>query len=326
MPRHLFPKPMIPDDEELSSEEVQTIQEKVMKSVAPGTLTLYEKHWDYFVQWASENDHQPLPATSGVVASYLSSQEDKSASTLSVATAAIRKAHINAGHPSPTMHPIVRAALNASLKTDVRTPQQATGLTLDLFLAIKRRAHTPKPGETRHQTKRRAATDIALIAFMRDTLSRRSETAVARWQDIEESPDGTVSLRISRSKTDQTGKGHYAHISPETQELLIDMTNSRDRRPKQTEKVFRMGERQISNRIKAAAEHAGLEGNFSGHSPRVGMAQDLSENDIESLSIAQSGRWRSVDTVVKYTKQTAAGKNAVARFYDIIRQGRSDVP
>ena len=320
MPRHPFPKPIIPDADLLSPEEVQTIQQILLKSVAPGTLTLYEKHWDYFVQWAYDNHHEPLPASPGVVGSYLSSREGKSPSTLRTAAAAIGKAHMNAGHPSPTMDPLVRGTLSSIDKTNVRPPQQATGLTHERFLTVKERAYTPKPDETPHQTNRRAATDIALIAFMRDTLCRRSETAAARWQDIEEGADGSVSLRIPRSKSDQTGKGQYAHLSPETQELLINMMESRDRRPKGTDKIFRIGERQIANRIKAAAEHAGLEGDFSGHSPRVGMAQDLAEEDFEMLSVAQSGRWKSADTVVKYTKQTAAGKNAVARWYEIIRE------
>ena len=322
MLRHPFPKPIVPDDEQLSPEEVRTVQQTLLSLVAPGTLTLYRKHWSYFVQWACDNGHETLPASAGVVASYLSSQEDKSPYTLTVAAAAIGRAHVNAGHPSPMMHPLVRGTLTSIKKKNVRTQRQATGLTHKHFLAIKERSSTPKLGETPHQTKRRAATDIALIAVMRDTLCRRSETAIALWHDIEESPDGTVSLHIPRSKTDQTGKGQNAHLSPETQELLIDMVQSRGRSPKQTDKIFRMGERQISNRIKAAAEHVGLEGQFSGHSPRVGMAQDLAEYGFETVSIAQSGRWRSADSVVKYTKRTAAGKGAVAGWHEIIRQGQ----
>ena len=319
MPRHPFPNPIVPDDEQLSPEEVRTVQQTLLSSLAPGTLTLYSKHWSYFVQWAYDNGHETLPASAGVVACYLSSQEDKSPYTLTVAAAAIGRAHVNAGHPSPTMHPLVRGTLTSKKKTNVRTQRQATGLTHERFLAIKERASTPKLGETPHQTKRRAATDIALIAFMRDTLCRRSETAIARWHDIEEGADGTASLHIPRSKTDQTGKGQNAYLSPETQELLIEMVQYRDRRPKPTDKIFRMGERQISNRIKAAAEHAGLQGYFSGHSPRIGMAQDLAESDFEMVSIAQSGRWQSADTVVKYTKQTVASKGAVAAYYEIIR-------
>ena len=309
MPRHPFPKPTIPDADLLSPEEVQTIQQMLLKSVAPGTLTLYEKHWDYFVQWAYDNHYEPLPASPGVVGSYLSSREGKSPSTLKTAAAAIGKAHMNAGHPSPTMDPLVRGTLSSIKRTNnVRPPQQATGLTHERFLTVKERAYTPKQDETPHQTNRRAATDIALIAFMRDTLCRRSETAAARWQDMKEGADGSISLYIPISKIDQTGKGNYAHLSPETQELLINMVESRARHPKETDQIFRIGERQISNRIKAAAEHAGLEGDFSGHSPRVGMAQDLAEGDFELLSVAQSGRWKSADSVVKYTKQTAAGK------------------
>ena len=320
MSRYPFPLPSIQDADLLSPDEVQTIQQVLTKSVAPGTLILYEKHWDYFSRWAYNNQHAPLPASPGVVASYLTSQQDKSASTLKCAVAAIGKAHTNASHPSPVMHPLVRGTLDAICKTDVKAQQQATGLTYELFLTIQERAYTPKPGETLHQTNRRAATDIALISFMRDTLCRRSETAATRWQDIEEGPDGTTTLNISRSKTDQTGKGRDVYLSPETQELLIKMVQSRGRQPKQTDKIFRMGERQISNRIKAAAEHAGLEDNFTGHSPRVGMAQDLVQEDFETVSIAQSGRWQSADTVVKYTKRIAATKGAVPRWYEIIRQ------
>ena len=318
--RHPFPKPIIPDDEDLSPEEVQIIQQKLMKSIADGTLTLYEKHWDYFVQWARDNNHTALPASPGVVASYLSSQDHMAPSTLKTAAAAIRKAHLNAGHPLPTMHPLVSGTLSSIEKNPARAPQQATGLTHDLFLTIKKKAYKPKDGETPFQTNRRAATDIGLIAFMRDTLCRRSETAAVRWQDIHEEPDGTATLHIPFSKTDQTGKGADAYLSTETQVLLIEMVESRGRRPKPTDKIFRIGERQISNRIKAAAEHAGLTGNFSGHSPRVGMAQDLAQADFETVSIAQSGRWQSADTVVKYTKRTAAGKNAVARWYEMVRE------
>lgn len=318
--RHPFPTPVIPDDEDLSPEEIQIIQQKLMKSVSAGTLTLYEKHWHYFVQWALENHHKSLPASPGVVASYLSSRDRSSPSSLKIAVAAIRKAHLNAGHPLPTMHPLVSGTLSSIEKNPERAPQQATGLTHDLFLTIKERAYKPKDGETSFQTNRRAATDIALIAFMRDTLCRRSETAAARWRDIHEEPDGTTTLHIPFSKTDQTGKGADAYLSPETQVLLIEMVESKGRRPKPTDKIFRMGERQIANRIKAATEHAGLTGNFSGHSPRVGMAQDLAQADYETVSIAQSGRWQSADTVVKYTKRIAAGKNAVARWHEMIRE------
>ena len=135
--RHPFPTPIISDDEDLSPEEVQIIQQKLMKSVAAGTLTLYEKHWNYFIKWAHENHHKPLPASPGIVASYLSSRDHISPSTLKTAAAAIRKAHLNAGHPSPTMHPLVSGTLSSIEKNPARAPQQATGLTHELFLTIK---------------------------------------------------------------------------------------------------------------------------------------------------------------------------------------------
>ena len=275
MPSHTFPMPIIPGADLMSPKELAAAREVLFKPMSPGTMAVYQKHWGYFVQWAYENGHEPLPASPDVINSYISSLNNKAPSTTRNAAAAIRKAHTNAGHQSPTMDPSVRVTLALNDKANARPLRQSTPLTQKHFLAIKEQAYIPKPSETPHHANRRAATDIALIAFMRDTLCRRSEAAAARWQDIEENPDGTIQLRMAQPETDLPEEDTPAYISQETQALLAEMVESRGQQPKPSDRIFRIAEKQVSNRIQAAAEHANLEGNFSGESPRAGMAKDL---------------------------------------------------
>ena len=79
--------------------------------------------------------------------------------------------------------------------------------------------------------------------------------------------------------------------------------------------VFGIGGAQICRRIAAAAKAAGLEGRFSGHSPRVGMAQDLAASGTALPALMQAGRWTSSSMPALYTRSQAAGRGAVARYY-----------
>ena len=88
------------------------------------------------------------------------------------------------------------------------------------------------------------------------------------WADLEERDYGTGLLCINRSKTDQEGQRFYAFVSPRTMTLLSAIRG--DAQP--TDSIFNLHRNQISNRIKKAAQIAGLGDGFSGHSPRIGMA------------------------------------------------------
>ncbi|MBF0421168.1 MAG: tyrosine-type recombinase/integrase [Magnetococcales bacterium] len=53
----------------------------------------------------------------------------------------------------------------------------------------------------------------------------------------------------------------------------------------------------------------------SGHSCRVGMAQDLTANGAELVAIMQAGRWKSPTMPARYSERLAAGRGAVADLY-----------
>ena len=77
-------------------------------------------------------------------------------------------------------------------------------------------------------------------------------------------------------------------------------------------RVFGLSVTQIGRRIKAATKVAGLGEGFTGHSPRVGMSQDLSAAGAERMT---AGRWDSATMPARYTEAQAAGRGAVARYY-----------
>ena len=162
--------------------------------------------------------------------------------------------------------------------------------------------------ESREVSHARGALDVALVSVMRDAMLRRSEAAAIRWSSIEIQLDCSGRLTIERSKTDQSGEGSVAYLSPTTMEALA-------RIPIKGESVFGLSASQICRRIQAAAKAAGLGEGFSGHSCRVGMAIDLTRAGTDMTSLMVAGRWQSPRMPARYTRNEVAGRNAVARLY-----------
>ena len=79
--------------------------------------------------------------------------------------------------------------------------------------------------------------------------------------------------------------------------------------------VFGLSAKQIGRRVQAAAKAAGLGEGFTGHSGRVGMAQDLVKSGTELPALMTAGRWKSSRMPARYTERQAAGRGAVARYY-----------
>ena len=65
----------------------------------------------------------------------------------------------------------------------------------------------------------------------------------------------------------------------------------------------------------AASAAAGLEGTFSGHSQRVGMARDLVASGASVAAVQVAGRWASAAMPAHYARGELAARGAVARFH-----------
>jgi len=120
--------------------------------------------------------------------------------------------------------------------------------------------------ESAERASWRGRVDVALLSVLRDGLLRRSEVAALTWGDVELRDNGIGLLQLHRSKTDQEGEGVVLYIGREAALRAI--------RPAE-QLVFGLSARQIGRRVQAAARAAGLGEGYTGHSGRVGMAQDL---------------------------------------------------
>ena len=78
--------------------------------------------------------------------------------------------------------------------------------------------------------------------------------------------------------------------------------------------ILPIGERQIANRIKAAAKRADLSGRYSGHSPRIGAIQDLVASGVEKASLMKEARWSSETMLSVYTRNMEVRKGAMAKY------------
>ena len=73
-------------------------------------------------------------------------------------------------------------------------------------------------------------------------------------------------------------------------------------------RVFGLSSSQVGRRVTAAARAAGLGDGFTGHSGRVGMAQDLAATGVDLPALMTAGRWKSSRMPAKYTERQAAGR------------------
>ena len=76
-----------------------------------------------------------------------------------------------------------------------------------------------------------------------------------------------------------------------------------------------LSDRDIARIFKQRALQAGLAAELiSGHSTRVGAAQDLMAANFSGAEIMRQGRWKTERMVVRYSESLSAGRSAMARL------------
>ena len=158
-------------------------------------------------------------------------------------------------------------------------------------------AETPRIGrggrlETTRQAQLRGRVDVALLLVMRDGLLHRSEAAALTWDCI--LPDGHGGGRV----VVQGARG-----TAELELGLSAMRALRAIRPgrcRPDDLVFQLSESQICNRVRQAAQAAGLEGRFSGESPRRGKLRDLLDAGAGLTHLLQAARLTSIGSLARH--------------------------
>jgi len=270
---------------------------------APATLRAYATDVRLFVEWCAARDTAALPADVATVCAFL---EDEAGALCPASVRrrlyAIRKAHRLLDLPDPTWDEDVNITLRRVRRAKLNRPKQAKGMTreyLDRCLA----AQPANPWGLRNR---------AMIALGYDLLTRRSELVALRSNDLEPRADGTLRVSIRRSKTDPYGMGRIAFSSKLTATLVEEWLAWRG--PDNDPLFCRIYHAKPINRplgtstvkliIKGAAAAAGVPPEdvaaFSGHSLRVGAAQDLLCAGFDTAAIMRAGGWKSINVLGRY--------------------------
>ena len=284
---------------------------------------MYAAAWRSFESWTQGRGNLSLPASPQIVAAYLAHlAEERGLSVAPIrlhkaALAAVNKAH---GHDDPTEHEGVRRIMKGIARSHGRAQKQAKPLTAEALAAVRATANARRPlGDGRKQESAQRASwrgrvDLALLSVLRDGLLRRSEAHSLTWADVDFRNNGTALLQLRRSKTDQEGEGVALYIGKQAADALKAIRPAEEQLDLQAP-VFGLSPQQIGRRVTAAAKAAGLGEGFTGHSGRVGMAQDLAATGTELPALMTAGRWKNSKMPARYTERQAAGRGAVAKYY-----------
>ena len=319
----------------LTLQDQRRIQAALDGSTSANTRRAYAQAWRRFEVWIKQRGPgHPLPATPELVAAFLAELAEeataltprgKAVATLRLTKSALAAVHRSTGHQDPTDNEGVRKVMAGIARANGRPQRQAKPLTETALAAVKATAKLPRKhqgrarrGESARDAERRGRVDVALLSVLRDGLLRRSEAAELRWGDLELQEDGSARLHVRRSKTDPEAEGVVLYIGQAATQALQAIMPEDTAVVDPAAPVFGLSASQIGRRIDAAAKAAGLGEGFTGHSGRVGMAQDLAASGVELPELMTAGRWKSSRMPARYTERQAAGRGAVARYY----QGR----
>lgn len=270
------------------------------------TLKGYHADLTIFETWCLANDCEVVPATPEQVAAFLAwNAPQASVSTLKRRLAAIRKIHRLVRAPCPVDDEEVAIALRRATRGKVRRPKQARGLTAALRDQLLAACPDTLIG----------LRDRAMIAVGYDTLCRRSELVNIAVEDLVRLPNGGGKILVRRAKNDPFGDGRWAFLSAKAVAHLdrwLEASGVEEgyvfrRLINATVHRISIDSLTVNRRIKAAAERAGLDEavwrTLTGHSMRVGAAQDLMCAGRDILVIMTAGGWTSMNVVGRYVRE-----------------------
>jgi site-specific recombinase XerD len=285
------------------------------EALARNTQRAYAADSKAFADWCQAQGRSTLPAEPETVAQFLRTQADagKAVATVRRRAATISRMHHAAGLSNPCTHELVRLALKGIARAKGTDQRQAAGLTERDSLTI-----IDRTGNSVSNMR-----DIALMLVGRDLLARSSELVALTVADLEDTEGGMlVSVRRQKTSTEShacfIGETAAAALRAWIERAGIangPVFQSLTKDGKATGRS--LDTRDVRRILKglAVAARLGHGKAVSGHSLRVGMAQDLVAANMDLASIMQAGGWATPLMVSRYTEKLTARRGAVARYY-----------
>lgn len=305
---------------EAAVDRLKTLAEDLKIAYAPNTLRSWRADWRVWTKFCAASGYPSLPATLPVLREFLMEriQAGRKRATIEHYLATLSVVHRLALLTSP-MDSMEARLMWRGLRREHLTARQrqAKGLTMDNIEAIISTLNCSIPRDAR---------DAALISVAFETMFRRSELVVLLIEDLSDEADGSGRIFLANSKTDQESAGFLQYLSPQTMSLLKEwlkianltkgpIFRSTPRSNKADKYQAALSDRDVARIFKQRALQAGLAAELiSGHSTRVGAAQDLMAANFSGAEIMRQGRWKTERMVVRYSESLNAGRGAMARF------------
>lgn len=307
-------------------------QADFVRGQSAATVRAVRADWSQYIAWCEGTGHAPLPASIEQLEAFLRNAitRGRKRSTLNRYLYTVGLVHDAAGLSNPAKDPLWKMkwkVLIRELGPDGHACKQAGPLvSADIVRILATLGDSPR------DLRDAAMLQLASVALLRESELVRVEVkhlaynpgngawtlwvpfsktnpvgairddravdpdtreAIQRWQNIAGITSGVLFRRIS-------GRPPVAVVKARAQGLPDPVLPLR---PQEVARIFRR------RAIAAGLPHARM---ISGHSARVGSANDLINNGYTTAQIQDAGKWKSSEMVQRYTRQSRAGANAMA--------------
>jgi len=306
-------------------------QRDFARGQSASTVRAVRGDWSQYIAWCEGTGSSPLPATVEQLEAFLENAiiRGRKRATINRYLYTVGLVHDAAGLPNPVKDTrwgnkwkaLVRE-LGERCANDSRQAGELVGRDIQRILLTL--------GNSARDLR-----DAAMLSLASDTLLRESELVAVRIEHFAPvGQDGAYSLRVPFSKANQEGKdGDYRYVDATTMsrirawQSVAGITRGFLFRPiggrPKTAPVgalvgaydgLPLGRQEVARIFRRRALAAGLDhaGTISGHSMRIGTANDLINAGYTTAQIQHAGGWNSPVMVHRYTRRSMAGQNAVA--------------
>jgi site-specific recombinase XerD len=292
-------------------EELTKLLAHIEGAYAPNTIRAFKADFEEFMAFCEANFESALPSNPQTVARFVEMVTKKG-----LASATIRRKLVSIGSvhrlselPDPTKAGCVALAVRKMHRQLGRANHQAHPINKDTLEKMLEVCSDGNPLRRLQGLRNRV---LLLMAY--DTMARRSELVSLRFEDVDsghQSESNNAGIYLRRSKVDQEAKGRWLPITQSTLEAIQAWSAaiSDDRGP-----ILRsvrgnavgktLGCGQVGRILKRLAKEAkmpeDLAQRVSGHSLRVGAAQDWTIKGLSLPQLMVMGGWEKSDTVIRY--------------------------
>ncbi len=291
-------------------ENISQLLEKIEGAYADNTIRAYRRNLTNFQAYCQQTHQAFLPATNDTLVGFIDHllQQNLSAHYIRRHMTAIAHLHRMSRYPDPTLDPEIKLAMRKVFRQQGRFQKQAYPIQQE---QIERMLSTLGNDLYSHR-------DRVLLLIAYENLLRRSELVGLRMEDLKslDHPQYCAKILLKKSKTDPFREGRWLYLTKETYTAITTWIKATNMHQGYLLRGIRKGNHltqqltgcQVNKILKKRAVDAGLTkevvDHISGHSIRVGAAQDLCLQGLSLPQIMAKGRWVKTETLMRYIEHT----------------------